>query len=249
MIPETLPIARGCSCYFPSLMTRASSDDVRAYYQTALSGLRFVEARRPSGRRFGADADARWAGFRGDLTTADRLDLMLRDADAEWPGAFGARTVFAEPAVANDEAFGPAWPGLEPVDAEEVWRTTLARTEPRDLDSFLAAWSQAWSVPLSPVDVGPLTTVDRLVVAGPLALAAALRAFVGRNDLAWTEQVTIVATPPAHRQLAWFATAALNATKQTTVVTHGQARSLIGRPVVSPDASPDDAAAAGRSTI
>jgi hypothetical protein len=222
--------------------------EMRAFYTVALAGLRFVETRRPSGRRFGSEADARWAGFRGDLTTADRLDLLLRDADAEWPGAFGARTVFAEPAVAEDDAFGPAWPGLEPVDAEDVWRTTLAGPELRDLDALLSAWSRVWELSLSPVDVGALSTVDRLVVAGPSAIAAAIRAFVGRDDLAWTEQVTIVATPPAHRQLASFSTAVLNAAKPTTLMTHGQAHSLVGRAVVSVDAVPEDAAAARRSS-
>jgi hypothetical protein len=223
-------------------------DEVRAYYTAALSCLRFVEARRPTGRRFGGEADARWAGFRGDLTTADRLDLLLRDADAEWPGAFGARTVFAEVAVAEDESFGSAWPGLEPVDAEEVWRTTLASQEPRDVDSLLEAWGRAWGLSLASVDVGAFTTVDRLVVAGPSAIASTLRAFVGRDDLAWTEQVTIVATPPAHRQLASSATAVLNATKPTTVVTHGQAHSLVGRAIIGADATVEDAAAARRST-
>ena len=222
--------------------------EMRAFYTVALAGLRFVETRRPSGRRFGSEADARWAGFRGDLTTADRLDLLLRDADAEWPGAFGARTVFAEPAVAEDDAFGPAWPGLEPVDAEDMWRTTLAAPELGDLDALLSAWSRVWELSLSPVDLGALSAVDRLVVAGPSAIAAAIRAFVGRDDLAWTEQVTIVATPPAHRQLASFSTAVLNAAKPTTLMTHGQAHSLVGRAVVSVDAVPEDAAAAKRSS-
>jgi hypothetical protein len=176
------------------------------------------------------------------------VDLLIRDADAEWPGAFGARTVFAEPAVAEDDAFGPAWPGLEPVEAEEVWRTTLAGPEPRDFETLLSAWSRVWEVSISPVDVGPLGTVDRLVLAGPSAIAAAIRAFVGRADLAWAEQVIVVATPPAHRQVASFATAVLNATKPTTIVTHGAAHGLVGRSVVGPDATPDDAAAARRST-
>ncbi len=58
-----------------------------AYCRAALESLLFVEALRPTRRRAGADADATWASFRGDLTTADRIDLLLRDADAEWPGA------------------------------------------------------------------------------------------------------------------------------------------------------------------
>lgn len=85
---------------------------VRAYYRGALTGLRHVEARQPTGRRFGAEADARWASFRGDLTTADRIDLLIRDADAQWPGAFGARSVFARRAVAEDVDLYIATQGL-----------------------------------------------------------------------------------------------------------------------------------------
>jgi hypothetical protein len=217
--------------------------DVRAFYVAAFAGLRFVEVRRPTGRRFGAEADARWAGFRGDLTTADRLDLLLRDADAEWPGAFGARSVFAERAVAEDDAFGPAWVSLEPVDAEEIWRSTLATREPpRDLEGLLSAWTAAWDAALAPFAVGEITTVERLVVAGPSAIAATLRAFAGRTDLAWSEQVTVVATPPAHRQLAALGTAALNTTKPTNLFTHGQAHGLAGRVLASEDALPEDTA-------
>ena len=223
-------------------MLGVTPTDVRSFYVTALVGLRYVEARRATGRRFGAEADARWTGFRGDLTTADRLDLLLRDADAEWPGAFGARTVFAERAVAEDDAFGPAWESLEPVDAEQLWRTALATKEPRDLDSLLSAWSAAWETTVAPFAVGEITTVERLVVAGPSAIAATLRAFAGRADLAWSEQVTVVATPPAHRQLAALATAVLNTTKATNLFTHVQAHALVGRVLVSEDALAEDAA-------
>jgi hypothetical protein len=222
----------------------AAAADARAYYAAALAGLRFVEARRPTGRRFGAEADARWKNFAGDLATSDRLDLLLRDADAEWPAAFGARTVFAEPAVAEDDAFGPGWSPLDPVDAEDVWRAGLA-TEPRDLDGLLAAWSAAWGLPLAPTPAPVLTTVDRLVVAGPSAIAASMRAFLGRSDLAWSEQVTVVATPPAHRQLAALAAAALNAARPTRLLAHDRAAlvagGLVGRVLVSTDAAPDDA--------
>jgi len=229
-------------------MVACTAADARSFYAAALAGLRFVEARRPTGRRFGAEADARWSGFRGDLTTADRVDLLLRDADAEWPGAFGARTVFAERAVAEDDAFGPAWGSLDPVDAEDLWRRTLALKEPRDLEGVLAAWRVAWEDSLDPFAVGEITTVDRLVLAGPSAVAATLQAFAGRADLAWSEQVTVVATPPAHRQLAALGAAVLNTTKETILFTHGQAHGLLGRAVVSQDAAADDAGAARRST-
>jgi hypothetical protein len=47
--------------------------DRAAYYRAALCCLRFIEQRRPTGRRFGAEADARWASFRGELQGADRI--------------------------------------------------------------------------------------------------------------------------------------------------------------------------------
>ncbi len=59
---------------------------MKSYYGAALVGLLAIEARRPTGRRVGSEADARWQAFRGDLTTANRLDLLIRDADAQWPG-------------------------------------------------------------------------------------------------------------------------------------------------------------------
>jgi hypothetical protein len=63
-------------------------DGAGRYIEGALRLLQYVETRRPTGRRF--DADARWSSFRGDLETVDRIELMLRDADAEWPGGFSA---------------------------------------------------------------------------------------------------------------------------------------------------------------
>jgi hypothetical protein len=59
------------------------------YVEGALRLLQYVETRRPTGRRFGADADARWSSFRGDLETVDHIELMIRDVDAEC-GGFGA---------------------------------------------------------------------------------------------------------------------------------------------------------------
>jgi hypothetical protein len=86
-------------------------DGAEHYVDGALRLLQYVEARRPTGRRFGADADARWSSFRGDLETVDRIELMIRDADAEWPDGFGARAVFAMQGVAEDEPFGSQWEG------------------------------------------------------------------------------------------------------------------------------------------
>lgn len=48
------------------------SDPTRASYEAALCGLRFIEPRTPSQRRFGENADALWSEFRGDLTDGDQ---------------------------------------------------------------------------------------------------------------------------------------------------------------------------------
>ena len=196
------------------------SSDVRAYYMAALAGLRYVEARRPTGRRFGAEADAKWSTFRGDLTAADRMDLLLRDADAEWPCAFGT-----------------GWPGLAPVEAEEVWRKGARLSAHADLDELLLDWSRAWETPLASFETGPITT-SALVVAGPSAIAAVIRAFVGRSDLSLSEQVTFVASGAGHRQLAALSTAIVGSAKAPKIVSAGP---VTGRPLVSDDAVAADA--------
>jgi hypothetical protein len=72
-------------------METISFGESSAYYRGVLTALRFLEQRRPTGRRFGPEADLRWSSFRGHLLDIDRVELMVRDADAEWPGALGAR--------------------------------------------------------------------------------------------------------------------------------------------------------------
>jgi hypothetical protein len=76
----------------------------------------------------------------------------------------------------------------------------------------------AWSLARTPVPLAALAALaatDRLVVAGPGAIAATILAFARDSALDWAEQVVCVATPPAHRQLALAATALLNASRPT----------------------------------
>lgn len=219
--------------------------DVHAYYRAALLALRHLDARRPSGRRFGAEADALWGGFKGDLGTAERIDLLLRDADAEWRAAFGARTVFARDAVAEDDAFGAGWPSLDSVDAEELWRSLLRQPAPSDLIAALEAAAQAWDLKLSPFDPGPVGAAERLVVAGPSAIAATVRAFAGRSDLDLADQVLVIATPPAHRQLAALGGALLtHAGLQIVTAAEAREEERPRRVLLSDDAAPEDRAEA-----
>jgi hypothetical protein len=230
--------------------TPITAADRQAYYRAALAALRFVETRKPTGRRFGADADARWGAFRGELKTADRLDLLLRDADAEWPGAFAARTAFGLRAVAEDDPFGPGWEPLDPVDAEDLWRAALAAPLPATLEQVLLASAAAWGVTIRPTFVEKaVTPTERLVVCGPGAVMEVARLFAVERDLDLAEQVVCVATPPGHRQIAAQAGALLQSPRPVAVLCaeEAPAASPSGRRlIVSPDAAPADAAWAQR---
>jgi hypothetical protein len=84
---------------------------------------------------------------------------------------------------------------------------------------------------------------DRLVVTGPGAIAATIEAFASGKALDWAEQVTVVATPQAHRQLAAAATAILNGTRPARILTltdEPPAAIAGARLISSPDASPGD---------
>lgn len=222
-------------------------EGVGSYVEGALRLLQFVEARRPTGRRFGADADARWGSFRGDLETVDRIELMIRDADAEWRGGFGARAVYAIPGVPEDEPFGSQWNGLDPVAAEELWRRVKTDAAPASPMSALKAIATAWSLTLKKHALEAVTPTDHLLVVGPSAIAAVVEAFADGKALDWAEQVIVVATAPAPRQLAAAATALLNAPHSATIIAatdSGIELKKGTRLVASADADPADLAAA-----
>ncbi|WP_437602995.1 hypothetical protein WMF28_15335 [Sorangium sp. So ce590] len=224
--------------------TQPDVPDRARYYTAALRALRFVERRAPTTRRFGSEADAQWGAFRGNLTTADRLDLLLRDADAHWPAAFGARNVFALRAAAEDEAFGAGWSPLDPLDAEELWRKVLAEAPPEGVRETVLAAASSWDLEFDPPELGTIAPTDKLLVVGPSAVAAVVTAFAADKDLGWADQVVCVATPPAHRQLAALGAALLNDTKNPTALASPAGKTTISagrRLVLSSDAAPEDA--------
>lgn len=217
---------------------------IRAYYEAALTALRYVEHRAPSGRRFGQDADLLWASFRGHLADVDRIDLLVRDADAQWPGSMGARRVFDRHGVAVDDAFGKEWERLDPVAGADLFRETVAAPAPANLGAALSRIAAAWRLPLHPFPHDAVSPSTRLVLAGPSAIAALAQAFEDRSDLDWADQVAVVASDPGARQLAAFCGAALNVTNAMPVLLAAEepGPSLRGHaPLVGDDAVPRDA--------
>jgi hypothetical protein len=230
------------------------SSESLAYYRSGLALLKHVEARQPTNRRFGAEADALWSQVKGELTELDRIEILLRDADAQWPGAFGASNVFHLRGVAEDEPFGAEWRSISGVEAADLWRSR-EQLDAQGVEQILCTIAASWGISLARIELEPITPTTQLVVAGPSAIAALIRAFAGIAHLDWAEQVTVVATSPAERQLAAAAGAILGSTKRSIIVTnepsdvHAVAARLKGQKLVvvcSPDAAPQDAAAAKR---
>lgn len=221
-------------------------DGQRSYYAAALTALRFAEQRSAAGRKFGKEADAAWRAFKGSLTTADRIDLLLRNADAQWKQAFGARSVYALRATAEDEPYGAEWPPLSARVADKLWREVNDADLPRNVKAALRDCAAAWDLSLKKVAPEPLRPTTKLVLAGPSAVAAYCELFAEEKSLAWARQVTCVATSPAHRQLALLAGALVDSREPARVLTAVEAKGLkrAGRAVVSPDADAADAAAA-----
>ena len=166
-----------------------------AFYAAAVAGLHLLDARERAPRRFGADADTRWASFRGALTDADRIDQLLRDAAVTWGAAFSPAEVFGLFGLAPDEPFGPDWKPVGNATARRFIKEGNPAATPTDLASLLGITPQ-------PVTVPALSASTRLAVAGGTALVAVAQAFADDPGLSWSDQVLAVATTPAHRQLA-----------------------------------------------
>jgi hypothetical protein len=228
----------------------------RAYYRAALGLLRHVERRAPTTRRFGSEADALWRSFAGDLDAGDRIELLLRDADRQWPGAFGARAVFALRSAHEQDAFGSRWVPLGGGEAEAMWTAALA--EP-PADDPIAALLRCWELEPASFAAPPLKPSARVVIAGLAAIVACLRQCLANPDLSWPNQVVVVAAEPGPRQLAAAAVALLDHNQPSLLVEPAQlgaaqidvVRAQLGpvlEPIISPDASPAEREAVARLT-
>lgn len=214
-----------------------------AFYSAAVLGLRALDARETTARRLGPDAEARWAQFAGALGAGDRLDILLRDAAGKWGAAFSPSECFGLFGLAHDEPFGPDWGGI---DSPAAKRLLIDVSDAVTLDQV----ATALGVKPIPVVVPALTPSTKLVVAGGGAVVAVAKAFADNRALSWTDQVVVVATMPAFRQLAGLGAVLLGARGRTALVrptgeADGVLRSVgfahLDAAVVSPDAEPEAA--------
>ena len=214
-----------------------------AFYSAAVLGLRALDARENTPRRFGRDADARWTQFAGALGACDRIDILLRDAAGTWGAAFSPSECFGFFGLADDEPFGPDWDGIEASSAK------LLLTEVNDA-ATLDQVGNALGVKSTSVVVPSLTPSTKLVVAGAGAIIAVAKTFADNRALSWTDQVVVVAATPAFRQLAGLGAVLLGARGRTVLIrptsdADGVLRSAgfahLDEAVVSPDAEPEAA--------
>lgn len=215
--------------------------DRAAFYGAAVLGLRALDAKETTPRRFGTDAETRWTQFAGALGASDRIDILLRDAAGTWGAAFSPAECFGFFGLADDEPFGPDWGGLDDASA----RRLLAEPEaPATLERI----ANGIGVKATRGPVPPVTPSTKLVLAGGTAIVLVAKVFAENKALSWTDQVVAVADKAAWRQLAGLAAVLLGARGRTALVRPTEAGKLralgfahLDAAVVSPDAEPEAA--------
>jgi len=216
--------------------------DITRFYGASTFALRALDG--ASGLRFGADADARWRLFRGELEDTDRLDLLLRDAAVAHPGGFAARIVFDLEGLADDEPFGPDWPGIDASSATAMLRDASARQRVQ-----LGELASIWGISpqkLPKVGLDAITPATRIVAAGPGAILALADHFAAQSGFDLGDQVTFIGDGPAPRHLFGLAVALLGGTNQARTLNSGSSKASgrIDRVLVSDDATADEKRAA-----
>jgi hypothetical protein len=230
--------------------------DKQSYYRAGLLGLRGLQDRGLSATRFSPDAEARWKAFRGDLTDADRVDLLLRDGAAVHPLAFSAAAIFALPDLATDEPFGRSWASLSASEAGALLRETVngASTTSASISSVLAEFAKVWSLEWRGTVVAQVSAASRIVAAGAGAIVALADHMAGRTEMDFTDQVLLVSDRPGERQLLGLAAALLGSrTRPRWLAPDASAEDAVKAKferctavIVSPDADPKARAGAER---
>jgi hypothetical protein len=223
--------------------TLVTAQDLSTFYGAAVLGLRALDAREPTPRRFGADAEARWTQFAGALGAGDRIDILLRDAAGTWGAAFSPSECFGIFGLAADEPFGPDWGGVDDHAAKRLLAEPAAAATLEHIASGLGVKAPGIPVP-------PVTPSTKLIVAGGAAIVSVAEVFAENRALSWTDQVLVVADKPAWRQVAALAAVLLGARGRTALVrpaegAEGALRAAgfahLDAAVVSPDAEPEAA--------
>lgn len=100
--------------------------------------------------------------------------------------------------------------------SKKLWQESSA---PADARAAIDAAADALSAGGAAVGgaLGALTPVSKLLVGGASAIQSTARAFMGRADIRWADQVTVVADAPAERQLAGLCALFLGAARPTTI--------------------------------
>jgi hypothetical protein len=230
-----------------------SPEQVESFYRSAHLGLRVLDGRGVR-RRFGADADARWKQFRGDLNDADRLNLLLRDASTVAPLAFAPREVFSLPGLSVEDPFGPTWPGPRVGLAGELLRADV--NGPLDArDTFETATSR-WEVSLPALDPSALPKIlpsTRVVFTGLGALRALVTHFAAqRGSLDLADQLLLVSDRPVERQLFGLAAVFLGTPNPPRVVPLNVSKDrlrALGVARLDSHVISDDASSAARETV
>ena len=218
-----------------------SDQDCAAFYRAAVLGLRALDGRETTARRFSRDAEARWAQFAGALSLGDRIDILLRDAAGTWGTAFSPSECFGFLGLADDEPFGPRWGGIDDTSAKRLLDDPDA---PATLDQVAHGLGvKAGSVPVP--SVSPST---KLAVTGGTAIVSVAKIFAETKALSWTDQVIVVAEKAAWRQLAGLAAVLIGARGRTALVRPIENDKLgslgfahLDVAVISPDAEPEAA--------
>ncbi len=176
---------------------------VDAFYEAALWGLRRLDDAGVPPRRFDAEAEARWKQFQGSLTTAHRVDVLLRDGSARFGPAFHAATVFGLSGLPVDEPFGPYWHSLKPQRALDLWNE-VRRAPALAPEALVERWAALLGV-ARPPDGAALPRpggAEQAMAFGGTAVWRLFRAFRGERGLDWSSAVTVLAATPAERQFA-----------------------------------------------
>ncbi len=235
----------------PTIDTR----EVESFYKSAALGLGALDAKPGQRRRFGGEADARWKGFAGQLTAADRLDLVIRDAAVQHGAGFAPRVIFGLPGLAEDEPFGPGWTGWEVRKSEAVFR----QVTDFDTQAALAAAAGAWGLEAQGLEAAVLAGISpasKVVVAGAGAMLALAAHFEGASNLDLADQVLVVAGHPGERQLFGLAVALVGGSRAAQLLSpsddsKGMASAAeaagfaqVDLALISADAAPHERAAA-----